>query len=233
MEPVEAARAFIQRHFPECDAAFLAGSFLRGEATPTSDLDIVVVTDHPDAPYRASFREQDWPIEAFIHTERSLHRYLAMDVQRRRPSLPFMCEEGVILRNRDGLADRVKEEAHRLLARGPEPLSEDEIERRRYAVTDLLDDFLGVQHVAEGIFVACDLATTAADLILGYKRSWTGSGKWIPRALARVDPELSRSLTSALMVYCRTGTKEELLAFVESALAPVGGRLFEGYQSRG
>jgi len=39
---VEAALQFITKHFPHCDGALLAGSVIRGEATETSDLDIVV-----------------------------------------------------------------------------------------------------------------------------------------------------------------------------------------------
>jgi hypothetical protein len=34
-------------------------------------------------------------------------------------------------------------------------------------------------------------------------------------------------------VYCREGRKDDLLAFADAALAPVGGRLFEGYRSLG
>ena len=41
-QPIEAASKFIEDHFPKCNAALLAGSVIRGEATETSDLDIIV-----------------------------------------------------------------------------------------------------------------------------------------------------------------------------------------------
>lgn len=40
--PEMAAQLVIEKHFPNCQAALLAGSVVRGEATSTSDLDIVV-----------------------------------------------------------------------------------------------------------------------------------------------------------------------------------------------
>jgi len=48
---IDAARAFVEYSFPACDAAFVAGSAVRGEATTTSDLDIVIVTRDVKAPF--------------------------------------------------------------------------------------------------------------------------------------------------------------------------------------
>ena len=43
MKPIEAAQNIITSQFPNCDVALLGGSVARGEATKTSDLDIVIV----------------------------------------------------------------------------------------------------------------------------------------------------------------------------------------------
>src|SRR6476659_10176637 len=96
MDAVNAGRSFVERYFPECSAAFLGGSVIRGEATPTSDLDIVIVTTSKDAPYRESFVEFGWPIEAFVHTKDSLKDFFASDAKRRTPSLQTMCAEGIV-----------------------------------------------------------------------------------------------------------------------------------------
>ncbi|WP_263597219.1 nucleotidyltransferase domain-containing protein [Metabacillus idriensis] len=42
LEPFEAAKKIIEKRFPKCQAAVLSGSVVRGEATPASDLDIVI-----------------------------------------------------------------------------------------------------------------------------------------------------------------------------------------------
>lgn len=45
IEPLEAAQRFISTQFPRCQAALLAGSVGRGQATATSDLDIILFDD--------------------------------------------------------------------------------------------------------------------------------------------------------------------------------------------
>jgi len=225
----DAAAAFVEQRYPECLAAFVGGSVFRGEGTPTSDLDIVIITDRREAPYRESLREFGWPIEVFVHTERSYRRFFKNDVQRRRPSLPALCAEGVILRDRDGLGTRIREEAQSLLDGGPPPLAPQEVEWRRYSLTDLLDDFVGSRRKDEDLFIAHDLAVGAAELVLLHNRRWTGAGKWLLRALRRFDDKRGRQLDAALRSFYRTGDKGGLVRFVEDALGLVGGRLWEGY----
>ena len=229
--PVVAGRAFVEGHFPECRAAFVAGSFLRGEATPTSDLDIVVVDDLADAPFRASYHEFGWPIEAFVHTVESCRWYFVNDG--RRPSLAMMCHEGEVVRDREGFAGHIRAEARELLTAGPRPLSPEELASWRYGLTDALDDFVGCDREDEGVFIASIVAQEATDLVLLLNRQWLGAGKWTPRALRRFDPELAERLGTALTAYTRHGDKGELIAFATAALDMTGGRLFQGYYSRG
>lgn len=54
LPPIEAAHQFINKHFPNCQGALLAGSVVRGEATETSDLDIIIFDKNICAFYRES-----------------------------------------------------------------------------------------------------------------------------------------------------------------------------------
>lgn len=233
LEPQHAARAFMDDHFPTALCAFMTSSVLRGEGTATSDLDLVIVADEPDLPYRESFHELGWPIETFVHSRQSLLAYFISDARRRRPSLPAMCAEGVVLADSAGIAAELQRHARDLLERGPEPLTPAEIASARYGVTDLLDDFVGCTSREEGVFIAHDLGAASADLILSLNRCWLGTGKWLHRALRRHDPTLAQELAGALLVYARSGDKNPLIAFAERALAPAGGRLFESYRAKG
>lgn len=49
VDPVKAAEDPVEERYPECLAAFVAGSVLQGRGTPTSDLDMVVVTTRGQA----------------------------------------------------------------------------------------------------------------------------------------------------------------------------------------
>ncbi|HER2162506.1 TPA: nucleotidyltransferase domain-containing protein [Streptococcus pyogenes] len=55
------------KHFPNCQGALLAGSVVRGEATETSDLDIVVFDKNLSSPYRESLIAFSWAIEVFVN----------------------------------------------------------------------------------------------------------------------------------------------------------------------
>ncbi|MEC0014847.1 nucleotidyltransferase domain-containing protein, partial [Bacillus cereus] len=55
MKAIDAAQNIITLQFSNCDVALLGGSVVRGEATKTSDLDIVIVDQSLTSCYRDSF----------------------------------------------------------------------------------------------------------------------------------------------------------------------------------
>ena len=60
---MKAAELYIEQFYPNCQGAILAGSVIRGEATATSDLDIVIFDKTLKSSYRESIIKYDWPIE--------------------------------------------------------------------------------------------------------------------------------------------------------------------------
>jgi hypothetical protein len=109
-----------------------------------------------------------------------------------------MCAEGIILIDRDGSAQRIKQEAQVLLDQGPEPLSAVEVTKLRYQLTDNLDDFAGSVRPGESFFIAATVAELTTALTLGYHRQWIGKGKWMPRALHAFGTQLAQRLINAL-----------------------------------
>lgn len=231
--PLQVAARLVTEDFAGCAAAFLAGSVIREEHTETSDLDIVIVTEQDvAAPYRRSLLRGGWPVELFVHTPASLRRFFASDAAAGTPSLPQMCAEGLIIWQQDEMADAIKQEALALLQRGPAPLSADAMLAWRYRVSDSLDDLRGSRKPEESLFIAAELAESAAGLYLAHRGHWRGHGKWLHRALRRADPLLAEKLVDALQrVYCDR-LAQPLLQLVEELLAPMGGTLFDGYYSQ-
>lgn len=105
--PMEAAQKFIQKYFPSCNGALLAGSVVRGEGTDTSDLDIIIFDETVPSSYRESFIEFDWPIEVFVHNASSYKPFFETDRERAQPSMPRMVSEGIILSD-DGVIEAIK-----------------------------------------------------------------------------------------------------------------------------
>ena len=225
--PEDVAQKIVQR-FQNAEAVFLAGSVIRGEGTPTSDLDIVIVTQHSDkAPYRESLIVDHWPIELFVHTATSLETFFQSDCQARTPSLPNMCHEGRLITPPNALSQKIRQRAAQLLQAGPAPLSETTRLQHRYQLTDLLDDLKGCHCPIESEFIVGKLLTASIVAFLAHERCWSGSGKWLWRALRRSHPRQAEQLAAALE---NTPKAQAVAQWVtETVLSPLGGPLFAGY----
>ncbi|MEU0070833.1 nucleotidyltransferase domain-containing protein [Streptomyces sp. NPDC006332] len=232
MDAIDAARAVVEEHHPDARAAFLGGSVVTGRRTATSDLDIVVLLHGAPAPYRASFRHDDWPVELFVHTEESWYAYVGREIRKRRSPLLWMCADGLLLLDTDGAGARLKDEARRLTAAGPPPVPADAVEDRRYAITDLLDDLSGSADQSERLFIATELVRRTGELALISGGSWGGGGKWLARRLESTAPGLGTRLQHAVREVLE-GRDDSLVGVVDEVLERVGGRLWEGYRRGG
>ena len=73
IESLSVAGEIRNQMFPSASAFLLAGSVVRGEATASSALDLVVVFQRVERAKRQSFAFANWPVEAFIHDDRKRH----------------------------------------------------------------------------------------------------------------------------------------------------------------
>jgi hypothetical protein len=234
---LEQARRLVDAHltgtFPEVDAALLSGSVARGQATATSDLDLVLLL--PDGRGGARRETVAWDgvtVDVFAYDPPGLDRWLAADTERRRPVLCSLIVDGVVVAGDPGLADEAKARARSVLAAGPRALTDGERLRMRYVTTDLLLDVESSTDRAETLLLAAALVQTIADLTLGADRRWTGAGKWLIHELLAYDRAIATALTSAHDELARHDTKVPLLRTVDDLLARQGGRYLVGRADR-
>ncbi|MGR3764337.1 nucleotidyltransferase domain-containing protein [Rossellomorea sp. NS-SX7] len=228
MEPLKAAKLFTEENFSGSATVLLGGSVVRGEATDTSDLDIVVIDEKVKTAYRESLIAYDWPIEVFVHNEETLIEYFKSDCERGRPSLPRMVAEGIIIKDH-GSGSEFKETAETFLKEGPPDWNSSTIRMKRYFLTDLLDDFVGSKKRGETIFIAGSLAEALHEFVLRTNRRWVGSSKWIVRALSEYDRVFTERFVNSFEYFYKTGDKQRVISLVDSVLKPHGGRLFDGF----
>ncbi|UPM55012.1 nucleotidyltransferase domain-containing protein [Gottfriedia acidiceleris] len=228
LNPIEAAHHFVNKYFPNCQGALLAGSVVRNEATETSDLDIVIFDKSISSSYRESLKELDWDIEVFVHNLTSYKQFFESDYERARPSLPRMVSEGIILKD-DGVIEVIKKEANDLLDKGPEKWSEETIKIKRYFITDALNDFIGSSNRAEELFIANTLAGLVSEFVLRTNRKWIGSSKWIVRSMEQYNEDFANRFVEAFDAFYKTGEKKRIIELVDEVLRPFGGQLFEGF----
>jgi len=227
-DPIKAAAQFVAEHFPNCQGAVLAGSVVRGEATKTSDLDIVIFDESLQSSFRESLTAYGWPIEIFVHNLISYRYFFEMDCKDAIPSMPRMVSEGIVIKD-DGIIQSLKEEANELLRRGPERWSDKTIREKRYIITDVLDDFIGSHNRAEQIFIANTLANKVQEFVLRTNGYWLGSSKWVVRALKKYDEKFTDEFVAAFDEFYQSGEKEKIIIIVDKVLEPYGGRFFDGF----
>lgn len=233
LNAIDAAHRIVHARFPDAMAAFLTGSALTTRLTSTSDLDIVVVLQGKPAPFRENIREYGWSVELFVQSPASIKYFVAKEASEHCAPTLKMLSDGHILVSVDGEAEKLQTEAVERFARGPSPISIEEMERRRYTLTDQLDDLIGATDPTELLYISQQLLVGASELALLSKAQWLASGKWLSRHLALSEPELSIQLSSAIKAVLETGEKEPIEDVVRKILERVGGPLTEGYRVAG
>ena len=120
ISPVEAARRIWRERYGDARVLFLAGSVLRGEATPASDLDIVVAYERLPHARREAFVFEGWPVEAFVHDPETLAHFFETERRRGLPALMSMLIEGVEIPESCEFSAGLKRAASRMFEAGPE-----------------------------------------------------------------------------------------------------------------
>lgn len=226
-EPLAVARALLDERFPLARTAFLGGSVASGTYTANSDLDVVVILDSLPAAFRETFVYRGWPVELFCHTLETFLDFVARDTKERRPPLLHMCADGLLMMDADGTGERLRAEARVLLDAGPPLPTVTELEDRRYAVTDMLEDLISARDEDERLFVAARLLTGAGELALVVRNRWLGHGKWLLRRLREAGAD---DVVDAYRALVRGEDTKWFVRSVEQVLAAAGGRMEAGYR---
>jgi len=229
MDPLHAGRALIDDHYPEALVAVLAGSSARGQATPTSDLDIVLVLPGEARSFRRTSRHEGQLAEVFAYTPDELRRWWDADAATGRCTLANMCASGLLLRGEQDGGPAMQQQARAFLAAGPPAVDDDELAARRYRLTATVDDLCDATDAGERQVLAAEVLLEAAQLHLLIQRQWLGQGKWLLRRLRATAPDLAERLIQAHQHALCAGQVQTLAKVVNDVLQGGGGRLAEGY----
>lgn len=232
MLPLEIPSAgILGARFPDAIGGLVAGSTARGEATPSSDLDLIVLLPGPPAPMRSTEDVQGRLVEFFVHTEESLIDFIDRERRLRRSPLLHMCAHGLIISDHDQRLARLQDLARERWSAGPAPLVDDELDDRRYRLTAMLDDLADEADPADRAALAAAVFTDVADLALISRGRWSGAGRWLTRRLRDVDAALADDLVAGLSTAVH-GDPRVLISCGSAELDRLGGRLDSGYERR-
>ncbi len=225
------AKRVLTERYPNADSGFAAGSLVRGGATETSDLDLVVLFNRLANAYRESFVFNGTPVEAFVHDPETLRAFFGKDVKAGKSATLTMVVEGRIVGFRPEPAEAMKAEAQVILARGPPPLDRGALDHFRYGITSRVEDLRDQRPWPEVVATGVWLHLALADFVLRANGRWAAAAKWVPRALAAFDPALATAFEAAFADLLERRDTGRLISFAEQTLAPFGGCLFDGYRA--
>jgi len=225
-----AAAIRVQR-YADASIVFLAGSLVRGEGGPHSDLDLVVIYPTLPCAYRESFEFEGYPVEAFVHDPETLNYFfMEMDRPSGIPSLPQMVVEGIEIPATTDLSRRLKQRAASVIALGPPALDQRAEARLRYAITDLVNDLRDPRQMEQRIGIGAQLFEALANYFLRSRCLWSARGKAIPSALRRADADLCGRYIQSFEQLFNTGDAAPVIALAEAIVLPRGSWLFDGYR---
>jgi len=203
---------------------------LRGEATPASDLDIVVVFERLPRAYREAFAHAGWRVEAFVHDAATLEAFFEADRQRGRPDMMSMVAEGVEIPGPSEFSAALKRRAREVLEAGPPPWDADELTLRRYRLTDWVDDMRFPRSPDELLATGAYLYQDAAEFYFRTRGLWSAHSKTIPRRLRAADAAFADKFLRAFDALFAEKRGAAVVALVAELLEPFGGFLFEGFR---
>jgi hypothetical protein len=141
-----------------------------------------------------------------------------------------MILEGIEIPKPNDLSRSLKQLATLVMQLRPPELSEEDVRKLRYDITNLVDDIRQPRSKDELVASGAELYEALADYYLRANRLWSAKGKSIPRILRQADADLSLRYAAAFDELFAHGHPEDVVALVEEILRPHGGLLFDRHR---
>jgi predicted nucleotidyltransferase len=222
----------IKERYEDAKAVFWAGSVAANQGTDSSDLDLVIVFESLPNAYREAFIYDGWPIDAFVHDLDTLRYFCGrLEASDGKPALINMILQGQEILAQNSVSMEAKAIAAEALAKGPERWSQEQIDKERFLITDILDDIKSPKNKEEQIISAVHLFEPLLQFYFRAQKKWTASGKSLIRLFKQENPELAEEWTTAFEILIQTGDASGIESAVTKILAPYGGCLWDGFRS--
>jgi len=138
--------------------------------------------------------------------------------------------EGVEIPKPNDLSRSLKELATSVIQLGPPGLSEAEVRKLRYDITNMVDDIRQPRSRGELVASGAELYEMLANYYLRTNALWSAKGKSIPRVLSQANADLCLRYAASFDELFAHGRSESVVALVEEILRPCGGFLFDGHR---
>lgn len=198
------ARSLMAAH--GCHTAILYGSRARGDATPQSDVDLVLVRE-TGAGIRDAHLRDGLYIDAFIYPETALAE----------PDAGLLrIRGGIVLCEQNGFGTALLAKVHALYEKGPPPLPDDQRRAATLWSQKMLERIRGQATVGAN-YRRMQLAMQALEDYFAFRAAWFHGSKEAFAWLKQNDPDAHRAFDLALR---RDSTDTDLENVVERVYGP-------------
>ena len=169
-----------------CHTLILYGSWARGDATPTSDYDLLGIRKQGREVVRDARLWEGVYLDIFVYPEKKL-----------RPDDLLQVRDGKVLFQKDHIGDALLARIGKVYARGPRPLSPDEIGARRIWAQKMFDRLRAGD--PEGNYRRVWLLTALLEDYFVLQNRWYEGPKAAFKWLRRHRPDVCAKFENALM----------------------------------
>jgi nucleotidyltransferase-like protein len=228
---IKITKQILDDRYPDADVIFLSGSLLRGEGTPYSDLDLIVIFERLPHAWRESFNFQGYPVEAFVHDPETFNYFIfEFGIPSGQSAMAHMVAEGVEVPGPTEISQSLKRITADLIAAGPPELSDEDERKLRYTITNLIDDIRQPRSKEELVASGAELYGALANYYFRTNGLWSAVNKSIPRRFSKANPELYSLFREGFDQLFAGGKSDKVITLAEEILKPHGGFLFDGYK---
>ncbi|HET7464610.1 MAG TPA: nucleotidyltransferase domain-containing protein [Longimicrobium sp.] len=200
-------------------ALLFFGSAQRGEAKPSSDLDLCALTHGNELWSRANTVEG-----VDVQLQLGPLRYVRMRIEKRTQGMTEWFATGELLFDKTGEATELQQIAKECYRLGPEALTEVNLGMRRFALTNLISD---VEDMPAGSVEApllwSVLVVDSLKSWCAFQPLWPGKTPTMLRSLREHAPALAERVDR----FYASPSRAHAIAVGDGVLETVGGRLYE------
>jgi hypothetical protein len=168
-----------------CHTLILYGSWARGDATAASDYDLLAIQDHSDKVVRDARQWKGIYLDIFVYPEKSL-----------RPADLLTVRGGKVLFQKNRIGATLLASIDKVFARGPKPLSSDELWARKVWARKMVDRARSCD--PEGNFRRVWLLTALLEDYFLFQHRWYEGPKAAFKWLRENQPEVGAQFERAL-----------------------------------
>jgi hypothetical protein len=142
-----------------------------------------------------------------------------------------MILNGRVVTEPNTYSENIKTLAREVLNAGPAEWDQEQIDKERFLITDVLDDIKYPASRGEQTASAAWLLEALGQFYFRSQNKWCASGKSITRYLKNDNPDLATEFIKSFESLFQTGSSVLLELLVKKILEPYGGLFWNGFRS--